>query len=149
MTELKNELLREVGALARSVHAICDIKFRGYALQKGQFIFLTRICENPGINFVDLSNMLKVDKTTTSKVVQKLIDEGYIQKRRDEGDQRMWRLSPLSKALEIYPHIIDEENCNIEACLRGFRDSEAIKALLMLRKMRENIEERWKLMKNN
>jgi len=148
MTNLKNELLREVGALARSVHAICDIKFRDHALQKGQFIFLTRICEHPGINFVDLSNMLKVDKTTTSKVVQKLITEGYIQKTRDEGDQRMRRLAPLPKALEIYPHIIDEENRNIDACLQGFHDSERAKTLLMLRRMRENIEERWKTMKN-
>ena len=34
-------------------------------------MFLTRVCENPGINFVDLSNMIKVDKTKTTKVVKK------------------------------------------------------------------------------
>ena len=148
MTKLKNELLREVGALARSVHAISDTRFRDCSLQKGQFIFLTRICEHPGINLIDLSNMLKVDKTTTSKVVQKLIDGGYVQKDRDETDQRMWRLSPLSKALETYPLIIDEENRNIDVCLQGFSEAEKSKALLLLQRMRLNIEERWKNVKN-
>jgi len=148
MTELKSGLLREVGALARCIHSISDINFREHFLQKGQFIFLTRICENPGINLIDLSNMLKVDKTTTSKVVQKLINEGYVQKIRDEEDQRMWRLSPLSRALETYPHIIGEENRNIDACLHGFTDFEKENVLLLLQKMRENIEARWKTVKN-
>ena len=148
MTKLENELLREVGALARSVHAISDIRFREFSLQKGQFIFLTRICENPGINLIDLSHMLKVDKTTTTKAVQKLCEEGYVQKKRDEADQRMWHLSPLPTALEVYPHIIDEENCNIDACLQGFSLSERTSSLLLLRKMRENIEDRWKNIKN-
>lgn len=148
MIELKNGLLREVGSLARAVHSISDIRFRDFALQKGQFIFLTRICENPGINLVDLSNMLKVDKTTTTKAVQKLYEENYVQKMRDDGDQRMWRLFPMPKALETYPHIIDEENCNIDACLKGFSVDEKAHALQLLRKMRENIEARWKSVKN-
>lgn len=148
MAGLKNELLREVGALARSVHSISDIRFRKFSLQKGQFIFLTRICENPGINLIDLSNMLKVDKTTTTKAVQKLSAEGYVQKKRDDNDQRMWRLFPLPKGIEAYPEIIDEENSNIEACVKGFSESEKKNAYLLLRKMRENIEERWKNVKN-
>ena len=148
MTELNSELLREIGALARCVHAISDIKFRSYLLQKGQFIFLTRICENKGINLIDLSNMLKVDKTTTSKAVQKLIKAGYVTKQKDDFDQRMWRLSPLPKAVEIYAYIIDEENRNVDACIKGFSDCEVTKTLLLLRKMRQNIENRWKVVKN-
>lgn len=147
MTELKNELLREIGALARCVHAISDTKFRQHFLQKGQFIFLTRICERPEINLIDLSNMLKVDKTTTSKVVQKLINEGYIQKKRDETDQRVWRLFPLAKALEIYPELIEEENRNVATCLEGFTEQETETVLQLLKKMREKIETRWRIVK--
>lgn len=32
--------------------------------------------------------MLKVDKTTTTKAVQKLIELGYINKEQDESDKR-------------------------------------------------------------
>ncbi|MDC9507572.1 MarR family winged helix-turn-helix transcriptional regulator, partial [Clostridioides difficile] len=86
--KLTNDILRKIGSLSRAIHSISDIKYKELKLQKGQFTFLTRICENPGINFVDLSNMLKVDKTTTTKAVQKLIEAGYVDKRQDETDKR-------------------------------------------------------------
>ena len=47
---LKDVILREIGALTRTIHAIIEIQFKTINLQKGQSIYLTRICENPGIN---------------------------------------------------------------------------------------------------
>ncbi|WP_376774609.1 MarR family winged helix-turn-helix transcriptional regulator [Clostridium thailandense] len=89
MKTLDSHILREIGTLFRCIHSISDIKFKEINLQKGQFIFLTRICENQGINQIDLSNLLKVDKTTTTKAIQKLIEAGYIEKKRDDNDKRI------------------------------------------------------------
>ena len=50
-------------------------------LEKGQYQFLTRIKENPGINQKKLSSLLLVDKTTTAKAVNKLVAKGYINKK--------------------------------------------------------------------
>lgn len=146
---LKSCILREVGMLSRSIHSISDVKFKGINLQRGQFVFLTRICENPGLNQIDLSNLLKVDKTTTTKVVQKLIDEGYITKERDNTDKRMWRLFPTSKAHNVYPIIINEENRNITVCFNGFTESEKQLVVELVKKMRANVEEDWKKLKKN
>lgn len=116
-------------------------------MQKGQFTFLTRICENNGINQVDLSNLLKVDKTTTTKAIQKLIDAGYIYKEKDEIDKRMWRLYPKKKALETYSVIIDEENRNIGVCFDKFSEKEKELVYELVKKMRKNIESNWKEVK--
>ena len=62
MTKLHNDLLRDIGTLARTIHYLHDLHFKELALQRGQFIFLTRICENTGINQNDLSLLLKVDR---------------------------------------------------------------------------------------
>lgn len=70
MTKLHNDLLRDIGTLARTIHYLHDLHFKELALQRGQFIFLTRICENTGINQNDLSLLLKVDKSTTAKAVK-------------------------------------------------------------------------------
>ncbi len=148
MVTLKNEILREVGAVARSIQAISDIGFRKLHLQKGQFIFLTRIYENPGINLIDLSNMLRVDKTTTTKAVQKLITLGYVRKDRDSADHRMWHLSPTMEALEVYSVVIREENRYIDICFEGLTSDEQKEAYRLLKKMRENIEAEWKIGKN-
>ncbi|MHC6178548.1 MarR family winged helix-turn-helix transcriptional regulator [Clostridium sp. JNZ X4-2] len=117
-------------------------------LQKGQFRFLTRICENPGVNQVDLSNLLKVDKTTTTKVIQKLTEADYVNRERDDSDKRMWRLYPSEKALNIYPVIIDEENRYIQVCFCNLNEKEKKSAYELVKKMRESIEDIWKKAKN-
>ena len=67
MTKLHNDLLRDIGTLARTIHYLHDLHFKELALQRGQFIFLTRICENTGINQNDLSLLLKVDKSRSEE----------------------------------------------------------------------------------
>nr|WP_081449319.1 MarR family transcriptional regulator [Clostridium carboxidivorans] len=148
MKDLDSPILREIGALSRCINSISDLKFKEIHLQKGQFTFLTRICENQGINQIDLSNLLKVDKTTTTKAIQKLIEAGYIDKKRDDIDKRMWRLYPKEKALEVYTFIIEEENRNIEVCFKNFNSEEKELVNKLVKKMRENIESDWKEIKN-
>lgn len=133
--------------LARCIQSISDIKFREIKLQRGQFTFLTRVCECPGINLIELSNLLKVDKATTTKAIQKLIHEGYVLRKRDNEDKRIWHLFPSAKAQESYPYIIEEENWNIESCFRGFSPAEKAAVYRLLKRMRENIEQDWKKLK--
>lgn len=141
--KIDSDILREVGALSRAIHTISDTKYKKLKLQKGQFIFLTRICENPGINFVELSDMLRVDKTTTTKAVQKLIEAGYVEKKQDEADKRGYKLTPTEKSLTTYDLIIEEENRNIEACFRNFTREEKQIVNELVKKMSKNIKKDW------
>ncbi|MDQ0859004.1 hypothetical protein QFZ72_002483 [Bacillus sp. V2I10] len=43
------EILREIGMIARALDSISNIEFKEYDLTKGQYLYLIRICENPGI----------------------------------------------------------------------------------------------------
>ena len=141
MEKLENRALRFVGTLSRAINSRADSKYKKFNLQKGQYMFITRICENPGINFVELSNMLKVDKTTTTKAVKKLIDLGYINKEQDEKDRREYRLIPCEKAFEVYDFIIREEQKQLEISFKGFSKEEM--AVKLIERMSINIEEYW------
>ncbi len=148
MIQLESVVLREIGGLSRTIHAICDQEYRQYTLQKGQFIFLTRICENPGIGFMDLSILLKVDKTTTTKAVQKLITEGYVSREGDAEDKRKSQLFPTERALGIYDAIIEEENKTIGICFQNLTQEEQAQVCRLVSKMRKNIETDWRELKN-
>ena len=145
---LTSDVLRQIGTLSRSIHSINDIQFKKYDLQRNQFIFLTRICEHAGINQISLSALLKVDKATTTKAVQKLIKAGYIEKRRNDEDRREWNLYPLERARQVYEAIIAEENRAIGLCLAGFTDEEKAAVSTLIRRMSRNIEEEWKKFKS-
>lgn len=142
------KVLRFVGALYRAINSKADSKYKQFNLQKGQYMFITRVCENPGINFMDLSNMLKVDKTTTTKAVKKLIDIGYLDKQQDENDKREYKLTPTKKALDVYEFIIQEESKQFEISFKGFSEEEKQMATALIKRMSENIEEYWLDIKN-
>lgn len=140
---LENRVLRFVGILARTISSRADIKYREFNLQKGQYLFLTRICENPKINFIDLSNMLKVDKTTTTKAVKKLVEVGYVKKEQDKADKREYKLTATKKGLEIYNLLIEEESKQVETCFKDFTDEEKQMVTRLLKKMGDNMEDYW------
>lgn len=143
MRELEFKVLRFVGTLSRAINSKADFKYKKFDLQKGQYMFLTRVCENPEINFVNLSNMLKVDQATTTKAVKKLIDIGYLNKEQDENDKREYKLTPTKKALEIYEFIIEEEIKQLEISFKGFSEEEKQMATKLIERMSENIEAYW------
>jgi DNA-binding MarR family transcriptional regulator len=147
MTKLENELLRHIGTLSRCIHSIVDMKYKKSNLQRGQFIFLTRVCENPGIQLVALTQLCKVDKGTTTKAVNKLIQAGYVTKLRDTMDRRAWNLFPTHQAHIVYENMIAEENRAIGICLSGLDDVEQKTALRLVAHMSRNIEKDWQYAK--
>ncbi len=149
MTNLKHPILREMGAIARTLHWRNDVLFKDLALQKGQFVYLTRICEHPGINQTELSHQVRVDKTTTAKAVRKLIAQGFIQRKIDKKDSRARLLYPSAKALVTYDELIAEENAAIERAFQGFSDQEIALATQFVSRMRGNIDEIWASMKGS
>lgn len=149
MPKLNSLILREIGALSRCIQTISDISFKELQLQKGQFIYLSRVCENPGIHPRALTEMLKVDKTTATKALQKLEREGFILRRRDAEDARIWRLYPSPKAEDAYPKVLAAENRNIEICFQTFAAEDRETVYRLIRKMRENIETEWEAVKKN
>ena len=66
------EILREIGMIARALDSISNIEFKEYELTKGQYLYLVRICENPGIIQEKLSEMIKVDRTTAARAIKSL-----------------------------------------------------------------------------
>ena len=140
---LTHQFLREVGAVARCVQSLSDVNFKKLVLQRGQFVFLTRICESPGLHLLELSHLLKVDKATATKAVQKLEAEGYVRKEQNQTDKRMVHLFPTERAKEAYPELIAEENRYLACCFTGMTKEEQALAETLIERIRENIETEW------
>lgn len=137
---LKNNILRKIGTISRIVASKSDVKFKKYNLQKGQHIFLVRVCEHPGCNLMELTKMLNVDKSTTTKAIQKLEKTGYIIKIHPKNNQKVLLLFPTEQAIAVYEHIIDEENIRAELCFKDFTQKEQQQAIHYLERMCQNME---------
>ena len=72
-------ILREIGIIARALDSIANIEFRDIDLARGQYLYLVRIAENPGIIQEELSELLKVDRSTVARSVKKLEKKGFLE----------------------------------------------------------------------
>ena len=94
------EILREIGMIARALDSISNIEFKEYDLTKGQYLYLVRICENPGIIQEKLAEMIKVDRTTAARAIKKLEINGFIEKKEDKHNKKIKKLFPTEKGEE-------------------------------------------------
>lgn len=110
---MDKEILREIGQIYRSVNSFCDYVMKSINLEKGQYQFLIRVKENPGVNQKKLSALLLVDKTTTAKAVSKLVEKGYIKKKVNQVDKRNVELYLTAKGKKTCVFLDKEERfCN-------------------------------------
>ncbi|MFV0480880.1 MAG: MarR family winged helix-turn-helix transcriptional regulator [Campylobacteraceae bacterium] len=137
------EILREIGIIARCLATISDIEFKELNLSKGQYLYLVRVHENPGIIQEKLANLLKVDRTTTAKAVKKLIETGYIQKVQTEYNKKEFRLFCTQKGKDTYLFLKNEEDYTATISLSNLTNGEKENLLKMLASMRTNIEDEW------
>ena len=78
-------------------------KIEPYGIGSGQLPFLMRLYREDGINQENLSDYLKIDKGTTTRAIQKLVDEGYVFRQRDEKDKRSYRVFLTEKGKKLEP----------------------------------------------
>lgn len=141
------EILREIGMIARALDSISNIEFKEIDLTRGQYLYLVRICENPGIIQEKLAEMIKVDRTTAARAVQKLELQGLIQKRNDETNKKIKKIFATDKGRELYPFLMREGRYSNEVALRGFSEEEIETIHSLLVRVGNNIEADWELVK--
>ncbi|WP_395894352.1 MarR family winged helix-turn-helix transcriptional regulator [Bacillus safensis subsp. safensis] len=141
------EILREIGVIARALDSISNIEFKEYDLTKGQYLYLVRICEEPGIIQEKLAEMIKVDRTTAARAIKKLELNGFIEKKDDPVNKKIKKLFPTDKGEAVYPMIKREHDYSNQVALGGFSDEEAEQICEYLLRVRKNIEKDWDYVK--
>jgi len=141
------EILREIGMIARALDSISNIEFKEYDLTKGQYLYIVRICENPGIIQEKLAEMIKVDRTTAARAIQKLEMNDFIEKKEDKQNKKIKKLFPTEKGKNVYPFIKRENDYSNIVALEGFSEREVETIFNLLQRVRKNIEKDWEFVK--
>lgn len=143
----KKEIMRQIGNVSRCFTSIANIEFKEYHLAKNQYIYLVRICENPGIIMEKLCEEIKVDKSTASRSINKLCDHDFIYKNKSENNNKNLKLYPTNKGLEIYELLKAEEVYSDNVALQGFSNEELKLLQEYMNRITSNVNNDWELVK--
>lgn len=133
--------------IARALDSISNIEFKELELTKGQYLYLVRICENPGIIQEQLVDLIKVDRSTATRAIQKLVLNGFIEKKDDQHNKKIKKIYPTEKGISVYPFIKRENGYSNLVALAGFTENEAENTFDYLQRIRKNIEKDWDFVK--
>ncbi|MGP4062467.1 MarR family winged helix-turn-helix transcriptional regulator [Halobacillus sp. H74] len=141
------DILREIGMIARSLDSISNIEFKEYDLTRGQYLYLVRICENPGIIQEKVAEMIKVDRTTAARSIKKLEMNGFVEKKEDEHNKKIKKLFPTEKGEKVFPFIKRENDHSNAVALESLSEKEVEIIFDLLQRVRTNIEKDWEYVK--
>lgn len=143
-----NDILRDIGTIARSLDAIANIEFKEINLSKGQYLYLVRIYENEGIIPERLAELIKVDRTTLSRAIKKLEMNGLITRKTDANNKKIRHLFSTEAGKKAAQFILRENNHSTEVALKNFEATDIEHLSRLLDKMKQNIEDDYNDVKN-
>jgi DNA-binding MarR family transcriptional regulator len=112
-----------------------------YNLTGSQLMFFIAIVDMPGITQEELSEYLKINKSTTAKVVKILEKNGHITKSASKKDRRAFNLYPTKNSIELRKNIRSLAFQWDDILFRGFNDEEKKKIYDLIERMACNADE--------
>ena len=112
-----------------------ELHFEQKGLKGCQLSYILQIVRQPGLSQDDLSGNLFVHKSSVTRHVQKLLEDGFVYRETDPLDSRKKLIFPTEKAEQIYPEIIEYLNEWNAELLAELTDVELEHVLAILRKL--------------
>ena len=141
------DLDRSFGFLVHDVARLFARRFNQRALL---FLGLTRaqckvlgyLARNEGINQTGLADLLEIKPMTLVRQVDRMEEDGWIERRPDPGDRRAYRLVLTEKARPILARILDLSNEVRSEAFVGLSEVEGRRLISLLGRVHGNLSER-------
>lgn len=100
--------------VARIMRTNFDKRARSRGMTRAQWHILARVDRQPGLSQRELAAVCEVEPITVARLVDRLEQNGLLERRPDPTDRRVWRLHNLPAAREV----LDEINAYREELIR-------------------------------
>lgn len=115
-------------------NAVRELIFEGddYSIEPGQFDTLEQLVMNGSISMGNLADALRVDPSTATRAIQRLIKDGLAEKVSHDGDGRVVFVAPSDRGRMIYARVLENRRTLLFAIVEQFEpdDREVVASVL-------------------
>lgn len=112
-------MVKSISILYRKTQIYLNEQAESLAIGSGKVPFIMCVTENPGISQNRMACLLNMDKSTVTKMLARLEQEGYITRKVNHRDSRSFNIFPTEKARAAYPKITAIEDRWCEEMTKG------------------------------
>jgi DNA-binding MarR family transcriptional regulator len=111
-----------------------------YGLSGPTYGFLFFLLNKDGITEKEITDLMLVDKATTTRAVSRLVKEGYVRKQGDPADKRVQRIHITKKASSLKPRLRQVKKDWMELVLGDLDESERTMLMELLTRIEDNLQ---------
>ena len=121
--------------------ALLARRFRatGIDVTPEQFGVLARLAVEQGMNQTRLAERMLKDRPNMSRILRQLQRRGYIERRRDRSDKRVFRIFLTEKGRKVEQELIPIFERHLDSLLEGVPDSDRKATCVILKRIAGNI----------
>jgi DNA-binding MarR family transcriptional regulator len=141
MKNLDRDPITILSDLARIIRTRADARARTHGMTRAQWMILVRLERQPGMSQNELAQLVEVEPITVARLIDRLEARGFVERRPDASDRRIWRLHLTSAAtpmLKVIAHARAELN---EMLVAGIPQKNLDAAIDCLLTMKANLAE--------
>lgn len=136
---IKREFAFMIMDVARLLKTYADQQARQFGISRAQWAVLVRIDRNEGLKQSELADMLDLQPITLTRLLDRLADNGLIERRADPNDRRANRLYLRPAAKPLLDRLADLGADMMETVLNGLSATSVERMLKELGAVKDNL----------
>jgi MarR family transcriptional regulator, transcriptional regulator for hemolysin len=136
---IKREFAFTIMDVAHLLKTYADQRARQFGISRAQWAVLTRIDRNEGLKQTELADMLDLQPITLTRLLDRLADNGLIERRADPNDRRANRLYLRPAAKPLLDQLADLGADLMETVLDGVSSGSIERMLKELGLVKDNL----------
>ena len=128
-----------LGELQRLVRAYADKQAARYGITRAQWAVLAKVERTEGLKQSELAEQMEMQPITLTRLIDKLCDNGWIDRRGDDTDRRVNRLYLHKAARPLLGKLSGLRSELTATALDGISPSDAQRLLTQLETIKENV----------
>jgi DNA-binding MarR family transcriptional regulator len=125
--------------LARTIRLYADQKASRFGMTRAQWAVLAKVERTEGLKQTELAELLDIQPITATRLIDRLCDNGLIERRADTEDRRAKRLylTPAAAPVLKQLHVLRSEIT--DSALQGFSSEDISRLAQQLESIRDNV----------
>src|ERR1700744_4926955 len=128
-----------LGELQRLVRAYADKQPARYVITRAQWAVLAKVERTEGLKQSELAEQMEMQPITLTRLIDRLCDHGWIERRGDDTDRRVNRLYLRKAARPLLGKLAGLKAEITAAALAGLSPAEADRLVAQLESINENV----------
>ncbi|MGY4316813.1 MarR family transcriptional regulator for hemolysin [Bradyrhizobium sp. JR3.5] len=128
-----------LGELFRLIRVYADKEAARYGITRAQWAVLSKVERQEGLKQTELAELLEMQPITLTRLIDKLCDNDWIERRSDENDRRVNRLYLKKAARPLLGKLAGLRSELTATALEGISPADAHRLLTQLESIKENV----------